>query len=105
MHKGVRLVLKREDAPKTFSRLKKLKVQELEIWPSIRPDESPAEWRPFVPELGIEVAKSLLSYQSLAFASKRAKLAKKVSEKLSNVDAKPKTGNRTRNLSTALRAI
>jgi PHD/YefM family antitoxin component YafN of YafNO toxin-antitoxin module len=38
MRKGVRLVLKREDAPKTYSRLAKLKVQELEIGPPIRPD-------------------------------------------------------------------
>ena len=52
VRKGVRLVLKREESPEPYSRLARLKWQELEIGPPIRPNESPANWQPFLPELG-----------------------------------------------------
>jgi hypothetical protein len=72
MRKGVRLVLKREESPEPYSRLAKLKVQELEIGPPIRPDESPAIWQPFVPELGMGVAEPTVSYGVRELRSNRA---------------------------------
>lgn len=72
MRKGVRLVLKREESPEPYSRLSKLKKQELEIGPPIRPDESPANWQPFVPELGIGVAEPLAAYDVRVLKASRA---------------------------------